>query len=244
MRTSVARTSGNPVLDPITTSGKRIEIISDRIGSMRRRVKWVGNYFRDNAPGKVAMLTVTYADAQAWEGRHVSDLLMNIRKWLKTKGHTLRYVWVAELQKRGAVHYHICIWLPKGLSLPKPDKKGWWPHGFTNIKWAKKAVKYCLKYVSKLESKDVRFPRGMRLHGSGGLDADARDEKKYRFLPAWLQQLTSSQCKVSRAKGGGWVSRVTGEFFKSPYTVLYFIYRPGIGRIAIIGMAEGDLSHA
>jgi hypothetical protein len=241
MKASVASVMANPVLDPITTSGKRIEIISDRIGSMRKRVKWVGNYFQNRVPGKVAMLTLTYAEAGDWHGRHVSDLLVHIRKWLKRKGHTLRYVWVAELQKRGAVHYHVCLWLPKGLTLPKPDKQGWWPHGFTNIKWARSAVKYCMKYVSKLESKDVRFPRGMRLHGSGGLEADARTTKTWTFMPLWLQRQTTPLCKVGRVQGGGWVSRVNGEFFKSPYKVLYFVFRPGIGRIAIIEMAAEEI---
>lgn len=226
--------SALPVLDPITTSGNRLEVIADRISAMRKRVRWVGNYFRSHVEGRVAMLTLTYEDATAWDGRHVSDLLMHIRKWLKRKGYPFRYVWVAELQKRGAVHYHICIWLPRGLTLPKPDKQGWWPHGFTNIKWAKKAVAYCLKYVSKLESKDVRFPRGMRLHGSGGLDADVRAVKTWTFFPKWLHQQTCPDLKVSRVQGGGWVSRVTGEVFKSPFKVLYFVFRPGVGRVAII----------
>lgn len=165
MNASVASGKGSaPVLDPIRTSGKRLEVIADRVSAMRKRVKWVGKYFQEHVSGRVALLTLTYEDTTAWDSRHVSDLLMHVRKWLKRHGHKLRYVWVAELQKRGAVHYHICIWMSRGLTLPKPDKQGWWPHGFTNIKWARGAVKYCLKYVSKLESKDVRFPRGMRLH--------------------------------------------------------------------------------
>ena len=32
-----------------------------------------------------------------------------------------RYCWVAELQKRGAIHYHLALWLPADVSLPKPD---------------------------------------------------------------------------------------------------------------------------
>jgi hypothetical protein len=203
---------------------------------MRKRVQWVGEYFREQIGGKVAMLTVTYADPLAWDARHVSELLQHVRKWMKRRGHTLRYVWVAELQRRGAVHYHLCIWLPRGLTLPKPDKQGWWPHGFSNIKWARKAVGYCLKYVSKLESKDCQFPKGMRLHGAGGLDGEGRSHKAWRFLPAWLQQQTNPDLKISRQQGGGWFSRVTGETFNSPYRVLYFIFRPGIGRVAIIGL--------
>jgi Protein of unknown function (DUF3296). len=42
---------------------------------------------------------------------------------MERRGHKLPYVWVAELQKRGALHYHVLLWLPRGLTLPNPTSK-------------------------------------------------------------------------------------------------------------------------
>jgi hypothetical protein len=86
-----------------------------------------------NRRARRAMLTLTYRDIDAFEPRHISQLLKHIRHWLRRRGHRFHYVWVAELQGRGALHYHVLVWLPRGLSLPKPDKQGWWRHGSTRI---------------------------------------------------------------------------------------------------------------
>ena len=56
---------------------------------------------------KPAMVTLTYADLDAFQPRHISALLKHIRQWLLRRHHRFHYVWVAELQKRGALHYHI-----------------------------------------------------------------------------------------------------------------------------------------
>ena len=79
------------------------------------------------------MLTLTYREVGAWHPRHISELLQRVRVWLRRRGERLRYVWVGELQQRGALHYHVLCWLPRGLTLPKPDKQGWWTHGSTRI---------------------------------------------------------------------------------------------------------------
>lgn len=42
------------------------------------------------------MLTLTYHDADAFEPRDISRLLVRIRGWLERRGFKLHYVWVAE----------------------------------------------------------------------------------------------------------------------------------------------------
>ena len=243
MRAMRAKRAARSGLVSLSTSGTRHEIspIDVRLTGLRKRVRWVGNYYRDCNAGKPAMLTLTYAKEDAWDARHVSECLRHIRQHLKRKGHTLRYVWVAELQQRGAVHFHVVIWLPRGITLPKPDKQGWWKHGSTNIKWATKAVGYLMKYVSKLTSKGGGFPKGLRLHGAGGLESAVRATRTWRFLPTWLHVLVSPECKVTRAKGGGWVSRATGELFESPYIMTGFSFVPGVGRVVHITRREGEV---
>ena len=65
------------------------------------------------------------------------------------KGIFIHYVWVLELTKRGRPHYHVLFWLPRGISMPKADKQGWWRHGMTNTVPARSPVGYLCKYTSK-----------------------------------------------------------------------------------------------
>src|SRR5437016_9155329 len=66
---------------------------------------------------KVAMLGATYRPGVEWEPGHVRSLIRNIQQWLRNQGHgAVPIVWVGELQRRGAVHYHAAIWLPKGVT--------------------------------------------------------------------------------------------------------------------------------
>ena len=80
---------------------------------------------------KAAMVTLTYRDDVDWSPRQVSNYLKCVREWARRKGIFIHYVWVLELTKRGRPHYHVLFWLPKGVSMPKADKQGWWKHGMT-----------------------------------------------------------------------------------------------------------------
>lgn len=60
----------------------------------------------------VWFVTLTYVGVDDWRARHISDCLAAIRKWCQRQAATFKYLWVAELQKRGAIHYHLAIWLP------------------------------------------------------------------------------------------------------------------------------------
>lgn len=167
---------------------------------------------------KAAMVTATYRGVDDFEPRHISRLLDCIRKWLARRGYRLHYVWVAELQQRGALHYHLLIWLPKGLTLPKPDKAGWWPHGMTKIEWARNAVGYMVKYLSKMDSKGS-FPKGVRLSGRGGLPAAGRAICRWLNYPLWLKQQAGVNTPIKRISGIGLVNTDTGECLPSPWHV-------------------------
>jgi hypothetical protein len=171
---------------------------------------------------KVSMLTLTYRPGVYWEPLHLTRLLKSIREYLKRRGGiTFRYVWVMELTRRGVPHYHILIWLPLGVTLPKPDKCGWWPHGMTRIEWARNAVGYVAKYASKANSTQF-FPRGARIHGCGGLEEPARNIRSWWLSPTWVREAwPNPQHKPRPAVGGGWVSRVLGDWLPSPWVVIF-----------------------
>ena len=169
---------------------------------------------------KPAMLTLTYREVGGWSKRHISELLRHIRNWMRRRGHRMRYVWVAELQQRGALHYHLLLWLPRGLTLPKPDKQGWWTHGSTRIEWARKPAGYLAKYASKLDSKvGIGFPAGARLHGKGGLEEFGRSVAQWFNLPQWAREVCDLAGRAVRRKGVGLVERGSGVCLPSPWRV-------------------------
>jgi hypothetical protein len=177
--------------------------------------------------GRWAFLTATYAEADAWKPRHLPELLDQIRKWLARRGHPMAYVWVAEIQPGrfrrtgdAVVHYHIMLWLPRGLTLPKPDKQGWWRHGSTKIEWARNPVGYMAKYASK-EDGPAKFPKGARIHGCGGLKGEQQQEARFWRRPRWLREQTRMTDDVRRHNGGGWFELETGEIFESPWEVTF-----------------------
>lgn len=201
-----------------------------RFARMRRSVWWSGQGHSERFSGwfgqRVWFVTLTYRPGVDWAVEHIANALQRARVWLKRQcGQKLRYTWVAELQKRGAVHYHLIIYLPKRLSMPKWDKKGWWPHGMTNTQVSKTGVGYLMKYVSKL-SPFHNFPKGMRLYGIGGLNPEARAIRSWHNLPEWVKQ-EHGVGDVKRAKAG-FVVRETGEILESPWIVLR-----GAGRLLL-----------
>jgi hypothetical protein len=181
-----------------------------RIAGLRRSVGFAARAQEaDQRPGfrpdYVAMVTLTYADLDAWNPKHISKFLDTLRKWATRRGFRLRYVWVGELQKRGALHYHVALWLPPGVTIPKPDQAGWWTHGYTRTEAARKAVPYLLKYFSK--GTDTRtFPPGARMHGSGGQDHQAKRAARWLRLPGFVQARAAITDDWKRATGGGWWS--------------------------------------
>lgn len=166
-------------------------------------------------------ITLTYRPETEWQPEHIKAFMLHLRRWAKSNGHVLPYVWAAELQKRGAVHYHVVCWLPKSITkatFPKPDQAGWWPHGMSQRVPARNAVGYLAKYVSKGSiSTDAKFPKGCRLHGGGGLNIEARASVRWWLLPSWIREAVTPADDVRRAPGGGFVSRATGQWWPSIY---------------------------
>lgn len=178
-------------------------------------------YRKGGFRSKAAMVTLTYRPDVEWSPLHVSELVRHVRQWCARRGIAFRYVWVMELTKAGRPHYHLLIWLPKGVSLPKPDKQGWWKHGLTRIEWARHAVGYMAKYASK-GTEGQGIPKGARLHATGGLLPDARIERSWWLSPSWVRKRWPEPAYMPRPfSGGGWVSRLTGEHEKSPWVVVF-----------------------
>jgi hypothetical protein len=184
---------------------------------------------------QIWMQTLTYAGTNAnWRPEHISRYLDAMRKWhySRTGSKTLRYAWVAELQKRGVIHYHVIVWLDAGLTPPmgdKPwrrtDRRGlahWeppmWTHGMSRRDKSTAPVAYLMKYASKVESKNVgSFPHGARIHGAGGMDASGRAIRRWVLWPAYVQGNASVADRFRPAPGGGYCNDATGEILLSEF---------------------------
>lgn len=225
-----------PGLVPYTTSDtqgstllelSKILHVSSRLSRLRRMKHHVRTasrlvketMSRSGSKWRALFVTLTYRPGVDWSPRHITSFIKCAKQWASRRGAAFGYVWVAEVQRRGAVHYHLVAWLPSGLRLPRPDKRGWWKWGSTNVQSVKRnAVGYLMKYVSKgIHGDDPDLPSGARICGSGGLDSLARDEFHFWRLPRYVRECISVGDRCRRRPGGGWVCPKTGEFWRSDY---------------------------
>ena len=69
-------------------------------------------HLRDAPDGhrlEALFVTLTYRDIDGYRARHVAEYVKALKRSVTFE---LRYVWVLELQRRGAPHYHLVIWIP------------------------------------------------------------------------------------------------------------------------------------
>lgn len=176
------------------------------------------------------MLTLTYRDGRDSGPRDISDLLRAMRRYFNVTrsraerfaGQVFRYLWVGELTQRGIPHYHVLIWVPKGMYFGKVDQRGWWPHGSSQIEKARNAVGYLAKYASKFTSLVAgAFPKGFRTHGCGGLNTESKRELRWWKAPVSAREVFGDTADIRKALGG-WFDKLTGEFWPSPWRVTFF----------------------
>jgi hypothetical protein len=221
-----SQTSGTPSGQAPPNRAIRVDREAMRLKRLRCSVLTAARLHVQQMPNwKVAMVTLTYKPDVAWAAGQVSALVRHIRQYLLRRGMKMRHVWVQEFTKKGRPHYHMLLWLPLGLTLPKPDKRGWWPWGMTKIEWARNAIGYIAKYASKGDS--LHQPaKGARMYGSGGLTGEALLEQRWWRLPGWLRHRDDIKPsdRVRRAQsgsGGGFLNPNTGEIYASPWVVFF-----------------------
>jgi len=227
-------------LVPSSTSDTRlcrvsVELDRHRIRAMRLRKSIItGARLHDEEARKGSvrgawyMLTATYREGSDASPRDVSELVKRIRGYFdrvnrrKGRGRSrLRYLWVGELTKRLRPHYHLLIWIPRGYYLGKPDARGWWPHGMTKIEKARNAVGYLAKYASKFcGAMAEAFPKGFRTHGVGGLNEESRRELRWWKAPKEAREVLGPLADIRKVLGG-YVDKLTGEFWPSPWRVSF-----------------------
>lgn len=182
------------------------------------------------------LVTLTYRDDAEWRACDIAGYIKAVRQWASRRGIRARYQWVLELTQRGRPHYHVLVWLPRGYSIPKPDRSGSWDRGFSRVERARNAVGYLVKYATKGDLDRSSLPRGARLCGTGGGGESEKLATHRAGLARWLDSSLPEGWRVSRIARVGWVHKPTGEVFRSPFEfrverdewgiiVLVFTYR-------------------
>jgi hypothetical protein len=188
----------------------RIRRLSKKLDHFFRFTYQTGKYAQSTTSKGTfypVLVTLTYPSNKEWDKRDITKVVDGYRKhWKQSMGQCaahFRYCWVAELQKRGVIHYHLVLWCKRGHSMPKPDT--YFKKGHTKIEGIRKGVwNYLKKYLSK-GSKDTKggFPKGARIFGSGGLPRGERAIIAYDALPNYIKTIFK-RCDgtVRRVKGG------------------------------------------
>lgn len=137
-----------------------------RMATLRQRVvAWVQLVmaFREGHPARLVMVTLTYARVGDYSSGDIRDYIKRLKD--KIGDRLLAWAWVAEMQERGAVHYHLVALVENGTRFPMPDKSGMWAKGMSKVQTARTPW-YLVKYIGKGHQKDFsRFPKGCRAYG-------------------------------------------------------------------------------
>lgn len=231
--------------------GAIIEIdgVQSRISRLQKRVyAWAKTIDQSNGMQDMEyiMITLTYRGVDDWKPKHIRDFMLKMRK--RFTG-ILCYAWVAELQQRGAVHYHVMVGIRPGSSFytyksqKTPENKGFtvrgvgfpddigdWPHGMTKVEKARTRF-YLVKYTGKEYQKVGKFPKGLRMFAvwiSKGLLSDL-ELWLFRLstFPRWVNDavllnadIIKNLFKICRVNRGVLAG---GYFLKSPWTVVNII---------------------
>ncbi len=197
----------------------------------KRVLAWANTMksYINNPKFRMVMIGLTYRPGVEWRANDVRDFIAQLKR-IVGKGNIVAIARVAELQARGAVHYHIIIIAKKGAKIPYPDKYGLWLHGSTRVEAARSPF-YLVSYTKKSYQKDGIFPKGIRMYEVwinpdyvGYLD---RWLFRLSSLPGWFERVVREDVenigrKWVRLKGGGW--SFADRIYKSPFVFIKIEY--------------------
>jgi hypothetical protein len=166
-----------------------IDIYKARYHRMRNSIyKWaeLTNLYYSGDLYRRVMLDLTYKKVGTWHPNDITEFVKKLRNKLGEK--LVTYAWVAELQERGAIHYHMIVIVKRGTNIPAPDSSGLWKHGSSRRDTAK-TVFYMVTYVGKEHQKNFsEFPCGARCFGIGLFEGLVRKQFRFDRLKTWEQQ--------------------------------------------------------
>jgi len=141
----------------IDTFEKRYQNMRAKISEFARIMDMLS---KEIVGSRLIMITLTIAKIEDYNAGMIRDYIKNLKQRLGK--NLFGFAWVAEIQRRGAVHYHLEIMVPKNIRVPMPDKSGMWPWGSSKTEKARTAYYLCT-YIGKESQKDLsRYPKSCR----------------------------------------------------------------------------------
>lgn len=177
-------------LDKVSGQVVTVDTVKARYDRMRKRIKSWADVVGEVPGSRLIMVGLTYRPGEEYQPNHIRDFMSKVKR--KLGAGLLGYSWVSELQQRGAIHYHVCMYLKKGTRFPLPDKSGWWAHGSSNVTTAKSPY-YMLSYTKKKYQKDYdKFPLGCRAFAVWIQESVLAEKLRYLSLKNWEKGIIDS----------------------------------------------------
>jgi len=111
---------------------------------------------------RMVMITLTIHKVKDYNPGMIRDYMKKLKQHLGKK--LFGFAWVAEMQERGAVHYHLMVCVESYTRIKLPDKSGMWKWGSSKIETARTPYYLCV-YIGKERQKDLsRYPKSCRVY--------------------------------------------------------------------------------
>lgn len=143
------------------------DMFASKLYKLRRCVftwqKVIEDYLQNNDI-RIVGIGLSYANMDNWQPCNIRNYIWSLRQ--KIGDGLISYIWVAELQKRLTLHYHVGLIVKKGTDIPIPDSSGMWIFGTSNIKTVPN-VFYLVEHSAKggYQKDYSKFPKGARCYG-------------------------------------------------------------------------------
>lgn len=138
-------------------------------------------------------VTLTYKGKSQTIDDVMYDLKMFLKKQKRKTGENLKYIWVAEYQKRGSIHVHM---ITNGQFITHINKNGYqsitdWTHGYSSVLTIDdfdnnfRPYLYLFKYMRKAQrigKSFVHASRNISLSNCQKLELDEFDLEKYYVM--------------------------------------------------------------
>lgn len=205
-----------------------------RINRCRKRVvSWANTLkpFLDKVgcQYKMVMMGLTYRPGVEWRANDIRDFIAKLKREVGLK-NIISMARVAELQERGAVHFHIIVIVKQGVRVPFPDKSGLWRHGSSRVEKARSPF-YLVSYTKKEYQKSGIYPKGCRMYEVWINPEFVSYVERWYFrlssLPGWFAEIVRKDIehegeKWCRLKGGGW--SFADHVYKSKFVFIGIVY--------------------
>jgi hypothetical protein len=198
----------------VTHKGVIVDTFAVRMSLLKQRIfAWaeVMKRYATTHNTRMVMITLTYANMEGYQAGHIRDYVKQMKRKLGEK--LIGFAWISELQKRGALHYHLILVVNKGTHIPMPDKSGMWKHGMSKIETARTPF-YLVTYTGKEFQKDLsRYPKGARLYTASVRTLEGEYRHLYKQL-AGLEKHTDIHKVAVKViyKAEGWEGKPESDW--------------------------------